>query len=253
MEPSEKGYRAEMAEIYDDLTGSSERGDVAFYANLAGDADGPVLELACGTGRVYLELLQAGADADGFDLSETSLDLLREKAEDAGLEPNVWLDDMTDFSVEREYELVICPFNAVQHLLTVEEQLTALRSIYDALEPGGRFVFDVFVPSFEMICETYGEWTTKTVEYRDEDHQFRTRTRITDEVEQQFTVENELSDSTGESVLIDEHRLAMLPKREVELLARLSPFSDWHVAGDFDGSPISDGDSVQVWTLRKAE
>jgi hypothetical protein len=45
----------------------------------------------------------------------------------------------------------------------------------------------------------------------------------------------------------------MLSKREVELLARLSPFEDWHVAGDYDGSAISDGDSKQIWTLRKAE
>lgn len=251
MEQSERAYSAEMAEFYDHQTRASDRGDVAFYADRGREADGRVLELACGTGRVYLELLRAGVDAHGFDLSERSLDLLREKAADAGLEPSVWRDDVADFSVEREYELVICPFNAVQHLLSVEEQLAALGSVHDALVPDGRFVFDVFVPSFELICETYGEWTTKTVEYRGDDHEFRTRTRITDEVEQQFTVENELRDSEGQQVLADERRLKMFPKREVELLARLSPFSDWQVAGGFDGSAISDGDSVQVWTLRK--
>lgn len=253
MDESERGYQAELADVYDDWMSSSERGDVEFYADLARDADGPVLELACGTGRVYLELLRAGADADGFDLSAGALDRLREKADRAGLDPSVWRDDMTDFAVEREYDLVICPFNTVQHLRTVEDQLSALGRVHDALAPGAEFVFDVFVPSFDLVCETYGEWDAADVEYRGEPHEFRTRSRITDEVEQEFAVENQLRDSEGEVVFADEHRLAMLPKREVELLARLSPFDDWQVAGGFDGSPISDGDSVQVWTLRKAE
>lgn len=251
MDQSEEGYRAGMAAFYDHQMASTDRGDAAFYAGLAQEVDGPVLELACGTGRIYLELLRAGADADGFDLSAGALDVLREKAADAGLEPSVWRDDVADFSVEREYELVVCPFNAFQHLLTVDDQLAALRRVHDALAPGGRFVFDLFVPSFDVICETYGEWSTEAVEYRGERHEFRTRTTMTDQVEQQFTVENELYDADGERVFADEHRLKTLPKREVELLARLSPFDDWSVAGDFDGSPLTSDDELQVWTLRK--
>jgi len=239
--------------VYNEWVGALDRGDVDFYADLARDADGPVLELACGTGRVYLELLRAGVDADGFDLSAESLDRLRERAADAGLEPSVWRDDMADFAVEREYALAICPFNAIQHLRSIEDQLTCFRQVHDALAPGGKFVFEVFVPGFDVICETYGEWETNEVEFRGEPHELLTRSRITDEVEQEFAVENELHDSEDEVVFRDKHRLAMLPKREVELLARLSPFDEWAVAGDYDGSPISDGDSKQVWTLRKSE
>lgn len=253
MERTERGYRAEMAEVYERQAESFDREDAAFYVDIAREADGPVLEMACGTGRVYLELLRAGVDADGFDLSTGALDVLREKADDEGLDASVWQDDMTDFSVEREYDLVICPFNTVHHLLSVEDQLDALRSVHDALAPGGRFVFDVFVPSFEVICKTYDEWTAETVEYDGEDHEFRTRSSLVDPVEQQFTVENELYDADDEQVFDEEFRLKLLPKREVELLARLSPFDDWHVAGDYDGSPISSDSDLQVWTLRKAD
>jgi SAM-dependent methyltransferase len=252
MAESNRGYRAELAEVYNEWVGAIDRGDVTFYADLAREADGPVLELACGTGRVYLELLRAGADADGFDLSERSLDSLREKAEQDGLDPTVWRDDMADFGVEREYALAICPFNAIQHLRSIEDQLGCLRQVHDVLAPGGEFVFEVFVPSFDVICETYGEWETNEVKFRDELHELRTRSHIADEVEQEFAVENELRDSDGEVVFRDEHRLAMLPKREVELLARLSPFEDWTVAGDYDGTSISGGDSKQLWTLEKA-
>lgn len=251
MDQQAQGYRAEMAEIYDQQVAPDDREDAAFYAELAREADGPVLEMACGTGQVYLELLRAGVDADGFDLSAGALDVLKEKAADEGLDSSVWRDDMTDFAVDREYDLVVCPFNTVQHLRSVEQQRAALRSAYDVLAPGGRFVFDVFVPDFEVICETYGEWTVRDVEYRGEPHEFRTRTRLTDRVEQQFLVENELYDPEGERVFADDHRLKLLPKREVQLLARLSPFDDWTVTGDFDGEPIASDDTTQVWTLRK--
>jgi SAM-dependent methyltransferase len=157
---------------------------------------------------------------------------------------------MADFSVDRAYDLAICPFNAVQHLLSVEEQLAALESVHDALAPGGRFVFDVFVPSFDVICERYGEWQVDERTVDGEPHEVRTRTQLVDEVEQQFAVETEVAGSDGELVVDDEFHLKLLPKREIELLARLSPFAEWSVAGGFDGGPLEDGEKTQVWTLR---
>lgn len=247
------GYRAPFAEFYDQQFASTERDDVDFYVALARERGNPVLELACGTGRVYLELLRAGIDADGIDVSEDALAVLRENAAeaDADLAPSVRRADMADFAVGREYELLICPFNAFQHLLTVDEQESALECVHDALAPGGQFVFDVFVPGFDVICETYGEWIERSVEYRREPCVFRTRTSVTDEVEQQFTVENELRDSNGALVFSESQRLRMLPKREVQLLARSSSFADWRVTGDFGDEPLADGDSTQVWTLEK--
>ncbi|GAA0680466.1 class I SAM-dependent DNA methyltransferase [Natronoarchaeum mannanilyticum] len=242
------------AELYDRRMREMDRGDAKFYATLARDAEGPALELACGTGRIYLDALAEGCHVDGFDRSAEMLSFLRERAAERGLEPSVWQADMTDFAVAREYELAYCPFNAMQHLLTIEEQLDTLRNVYDALAPGGRFVFDVFVPSFELIAETYGEWRAEPVEFRGESREFRTRTRIADEVEQEFTVENELYDSDEKRVVTESHRLKMLPKREVELLARASPFEEWSVQGGFESdAAIEDGDPVQVWTLRKGE
>ena len=166
---------------------------------------------------------------------------------------------MSAFRVDREYDLVYCPFNAVQHLRTVEDQTAALRRVHDALAPGGEFVFDVFVPGFDVVREEYGEWREERVEYRGETHRYRTRTRVVDEVEQEILVENELyaldggDGDTGEQVFAERHRLKLLPKREVEPLVRASPFGEWDAAGGFDGSPLADSDNVQVWSLRKAE
>jgi len=251
MGETDRSYTGTHAAFYEALTGANARGDVPFYVETARETEGPVLELACGTGRVYLDLLAAGVDADGFDRSADTLRELRRSAAERGLDPSVWQADMTTFAVDRAYDLVICPFNTLQHLLTTEEQLAALRRVHDALAPGGRFVFDVFVPDFELICETYGEWQEGVVEYRGETYRTRSRTRIIDEVDQEFTFEVEASAPGGEQVFAVEHHLTMLPRHEVELLARLSPFEDWQVGGEFSDEPIEDGDSSQAWTLWK--
>jgi len=248
---TDSGYSADHAAYYDAVVADGDREDVAFYRERALAADGPVLELACGTGRVTLPLLRAGVDVDGIDLSADALALLREKAVAESLDPTVWQADMTEFAVDREYSLVVCPFNTVQHLLTIEDQLAALERVHDALEPGGAFVFDVFVPSFDVICDRYGAWQTHEREYRGVTHEVRTRSRLVDEVEQYFAVEIEVYAPDGEQVVGDEFRLKLLPKREIELLARLSPFAEWEVAGGFERDAIADGDGTQVWTLRK--
>jgi len=252
MDDTDSSYTGAHAAFYESLTGAASRDDVPFYVERAREAAGPVLELACGTGRVSLELLAAGVDADGFDRSADTLRELRASAAERGLDPSVWRADMTTFAVDRAYDLVICPFNTLQHLLTTEEQLAALRRVHDALAPGGAFVFDVFVPDFELICETYGEWQDGVIEYRGDTYRTRSRTRIVDEVNQEFTFEVGATDADGEAVFAVEHHLTMLPRHEVDLLVRLSPFDEWSVTGDFSDEPIEDGDSSQVWTLWKS-
>lgn len=253
LESSAGGYSRARAAFYHQRQLEGRRPDVDFYVERALEADGPVLELACGTGRIYLPLLDVGVDADGFDRSPGALALLCETAAEVGFSPSVWRADMTAFGTDRRYDLVVCPFNAVQHLLTVEEQLSALREAHRVLAPGGRLVFDVFVPRFEHIARSYGEPDTETVDYRGNPHEFRTLTELVDEVEQVFEVTSELFDPSGETVFAERHRLKMLPKREVELLARLSPFEDWTVTSNFGDAPLEDGDAVQVWTLEKGE
>lgn len=252
MSDSTHGYPRERAAFYHHRTVAAERQDVDYYRELATVSAGPVLEMACGTGRVSLPLLEAGVDLDGFDRSAGALGVLRETAAEMGLSPTVWQADMTQFAVDRDYDLVICPFNALQHMLTVDDQLAALDHAYAALAPGGRFCFDVFVPGFEFICDTYGEWQTESIEYRGGTHEYRTRAAVDDEIAQSFTVENELVDPSGATVFTADHRMSMLPRQHVELLARHSPFADWSVTGDFGGSALADGDTVQCWTLVRA-
>lgn len=60
---------------------------------------GPVLELACGTGRIAIPLAPDGHRVAGLDLSETMLAGARRKAAEAGVaESNVWHERCAEYT-----------------------------------------------------------------------------------------------------------------------------------------------------------
>src|SRR4051794_8290848 len=98
-------------ELYDIIFQGLDYG-IDFYVCLTRQANGPVLDIACGTGRVLLPVLQAGADADGLDLFQPMLDTARRKASGLGLSPGLHHGDMADFQLPRRYALIMITFNA---------------------------------------------------------------------------------------------------------------------------------------------
>lgn len=241
-----------QAAFMDTVYRDAGREDVDYYVDCATSAEGPVLELGCGTGRIYLELLEAGIDADGIDLSADSLAVLRDTAEQRGLEPSVRRADMTEFSVDKEYALVTCPFNAIQEVTSVDRQRALFESVYDALAPGGAFVFDTFVPDFEYIAEVWGEWQQRTIEFRGEPVEYHTRSRLVDEVAQTYVSEKKAITRDGDQLFSFEGEATLLPYRGIELLVRLSPFESWNVTGDYTDEQLADGHSAQVWRVERS-
>ena len=200
---------------------------------------------------VHLDLLREGVDADGIDISGEMLAVLREKAAEEGLDPQVQRADVTDFDPPREYALAIVPFRAFLHLLTAEEQLSALTNLHDALEPGGRLALNFFVPNPEIVEQFYGEWQEEAIKREGQEYTLRTLTELADPVEQIVHERRELYDSDGEQVFDAAYTLKWLSKREFELLARLSPFEEWEVYGDFEWDPLESADQEQVWILKR--
>lgn len=240
-------YFDDTAAFYDAVYGESIGGDREFYRDLASDANGPVLEVGCGTGRIYLELRRAGVDADGIDISSGMLDVLRSKAAKEGLEPTVWEADVTMFEADREYALVIVPFRAFLHLTELDDQLEALEQIHDALAPDGRLVLNAFVPSFEVISDQYGTWEERTLEVDGASYTYRTKNEIVDEVAQLARIRAVVLDGDGDRLFKTDTPLALVSRREFDLLFRHSPFASWRVFGDFDREPLEDTSQEMVW------
>ena len=135
--------------------------DVPFYLELARQSGGPVLELGCGTGRVLLAIARAGIVIEGVDQSAAMLRVLRAHlaAEAPSARGRVKLHeaDMRRFRLGRRFPLVMMPFRPLQHMYTLEDQLSALRTAAAHLQQEGRLAFDIFFPKFEVISMGVGE------------------------------------------------------------------------------------------------
>src|SRR6476659_10871577 len=84
--------------------------DIAFYIELAREADGPVVELAVGNGRVAVPVAQATQrPVVGIDASPAMLDLARTRAARAGVVLDLRLGDMRDLALEAPAALIYCP------------------------------------------------------------------------------------------------------------------------------------------------
>ena len=84
------------------------------------------------------------------------LDVCAERAALAGADVDLRLGDLREPPVDERVPLVICPFRSLLHMETDADRRRALRAVRRLLEPGGRFVFDVFAPSQEDIVRRTG-------------------------------------------------------------------------------------------------
>ena len=120
--------------------------DVPFYVELAREADGPVVELAVGNGRVAIPVArETGKRVLGIDTSPAMLELARESAAAAGVELDLREGDMRDLALEEPAALVYCPFRALLHLPTWADRRRTFERVAAALRPGGRFAWNAFV------------------------------------------------------------------------------------------------------------
>lgn len=146
-----------FAEFYDSVVPYRERPDIGFYLEEVAKADGPVLELGCGTGRVLLPIAREGTPIVGLDRSGEMLAICRQKLNQESSETRAHVTllhaDMRAFGLQKRFGLITVPFRAFQHLLRVEDQLQALSEIRSHLLPGGRLILDLFNPALHFLVD----------------------------------------------------------------------------------------------------
>ena len=105
----------------------------------------PALDVACGTGRLLLPYLRAGLDVDGCDVSADMVAHCRDKAEQEGLSPTLWVQPMHELEPPRRYKTIyVC--GAFGLGSDREQDAEALRRFHEYLEPGGTLLVDIEVP-----------------------------------------------------------------------------------------------------------
>jgi SAM-dependent methyltransferase len=241
--------------FYDLLMGDLALG-LDFYVPLAQAADGPVLDVACGTGRVLLPCLQAGVDAEGLDLFPDMLATLRKKAAALGFQPRLHQADMASFRLDRRYALIMIPFNAFVHNLTTDSQVACLTCCREHLTPGGQLAFDTYFPGAALITQPDN---TRVLEAEMKHPETSLPVRIFDirsfdrvEQLQHSLMEIEFLNAEGAVAAVRRCRTTdrWIYKGEMGLLLRAAGFARWQIAGDFTGRPLvkeTDAMIVQAW------
>lgn len=142
-------YNDAMVDFYD-IINKEYIADKKFYLDKILSSGGKVLEIGCGTGRIFCEALKHGADIYGIDLSELMLNKLKEKI-DICEHHRVQVIDALDYLDLNKFKLIIAPFRMFMHILTVEDQLRLLRNIHKNLTDDGEFIFNIFNPDLNRI------------------------------------------------------------------------------------------------------
>ena len=129
--------------------------DVAHYVSLAREADGPIVELMVGTGRVAIEVVRdTGKPVLGIDSSPAMLEIARERG--AGLPLELRLGDVRDLELNEPAALIYVPYRSLLHLHGWQEKRRVFERVAASLRPGGRFAFNAFAFSHTIAARLDG-------------------------------------------------------------------------------------------------
>jgi len=237
---------------------SQSEQDVPFWVELVGRYQPRrVLELACGSGRIGLELLRNlnGFELEGLDIAPEMLAAYRRKLErePEALRQRVTLHegDMCTYQLANKgsFDLIFLPFNSVCHLYDIDQQLATFHNTCAHLEPGGRFVVDTFLPDIDYLSDALNRpshvYLEDEIESPDDDFTMLLySSRKYDQIEQvqHITWTHEKFFATGEHerylTKLDMH---IFFPRELQLLFLATGFAIEAIYGDYNWKPLGRG------------
>jgi SAM-dependent methyltransferase len=125
--------------------------DEAYFLDQIAKSRGRVLEIGVGTGRLFSQALNLGADIYGVDVSEPMIERAKEKISPEH-QHRLWIRNAVTMQLPCKFQLIIAPFRVFAHLTDVDDQIDCLKRINEHLEPGGRFIFDMYVPDLKILA-----------------------------------------------------------------------------------------------------
>jgi SAM-dependent methyltransferase len=206
--------------------------DVPFYVGLAQEADGPIVELAVGTGRVAIPVARAtGRRVIGIDSSPSML----EKARAAGGDLlDLRLEDMRELELGDPAGLIYSPFRSLFHLPTWADRRRTFERVAASLRPGGRFAWNTFAFDHAIAARLDGQHQDEPVP-----HTLR------------FAVGDNRVDITLDSGATIS--LWWATKNEWLGLIDVAGLEVESLYGGFERQPFDDESREYVWVARKPE
>ena len=240
----------EWAKVYD-IIDSDVKKDIPFYVNQAKRANGKVLEIGVGTGRIYLELLKNGIDAYGIDISEEMLNKLKEKAEKIGVKAKVYKAKMENFNLKHKFQLIIVPLNSFRYAVSIEDQINTLKSIKKHLALKGKLIFDLYYPNPKILIEGLTRSKKKSVLETDNGNYDIVEDFYFEDYINQINIVDEKIYKNGKLMGNAYRKGVIVYKREMELLLMLAGFNKWNVYGGMNKEKLNDYRQKMIWVVEK--
>jgi SAM-dependent methyltransferase len=241
-----------MAECWAEF--SNEAREAPFFLQEIARSGQPVLDVACGAGRVLLPLLRAGIDIDGVDVSADMLGHCRRKAQAEGFSPNLYQQPMQAFDLPRKYKTIyICDsFGLAGSRLN---DLETLRRCYQHLEDGGALLVNIeaeytspkvwegwLSEKRKSLPEAWPEEGRRRIAADGSEYIDRFRYLDIDPLEQSFTRQVRIEKwQAGRLVAAEEHTLRgnVYLKNELMLMLKVAGFHEISVCGDYTEEPAT--------------
>jgi SAM-dependent methyltransferase len=218
----------------------------------------PILEIACGTGRVLIPIAEAGYSVWGVDSSPAMLARARRKIsllpEPVRRRIHLVQADMRDFRLGVEFSLVLIPFRSFLVLLTVEDQIRTLKNIRRHMKSGGRLIIDIFAPRYDLLSQSKRQ-SVKTFLNPQNKHVIHRRENTTyDHAEQIINADYTFEEYDEKGNLLRRLqrslRLRYIFRYEMEHLLSLSGFRLETVYGSFDKRPYDYKSGEMIFIAR---
>lgn len=126
-----------------------------------------VLEPACGSGRLMVELARRGHKVAGFDASRPMLDYARARLADCGLKGKLFEARMESFDVPASaapkagFDLAHCLVSTFKYLLSEADATSHLKRVAQSLAPGGLYVLGFHLSDYSETKQSRERWVVR--------------------------------------------------------------------------------------------
>jgi len=234
--------------------------DIGFYLNLANKCGSPLLELACGTGRITIPLARKGHRVTGLDISQEMLKIAEAKLskEPPAVRERVRLrqGDMSDFDLPEPTNMAFIPAASFFHLHTKEEQVGCVSCVHKHLAADGLAIIDL-IPAAMMANQAIGN--TEVVK----SGVAPASGKMTRELNQKLSIDRESQRVTVEHTYGEEESdgsekryvfvqdYTWVTQEEMQTLLQNAGFKQISVFGDYDCRPFDDESRRMIFAAHK--
>ena len=238
------------AEFYDIV--NTQTDDSNFFLKCANQIGSPVLELAAGTGRIAIPLLENGFQYVGIDLSPEFVDRANKKTSQYDNLGKMIVGDIRNYNLQQKFNLIFIGFNSIFHLMGEDEIISCLTCAHKHLNENGSFIIDMFVPNPKFLFRDQNEFYP-VGEYKD----MKGKT-ITVKEKNKYDPHTEINHITwyvynkGKADTdVFNFRQYMIPPERIQHLLKETGFNIKNIFSGYNKEPFDENSKKQIYICRR--